>query len=192
MKQQLILSSHDAASHESSNKPSDFTIRCARPIQLDPNKQYELGLSRIISMAFTWFNITSNLGNQLIRYSSNGGSTWTNITFPAGVWNYKYINRFIQAKTKTGTSDKPSYPISLTFDNATFRVVINLATNYQIDLRSSNFGDLIGFNKKTLSASENISDYTPNLSQDREMLYIHCNLISGREPTSSTLLVRAR
>ena len=64
------------------------------------------------------------------------------------------------------------------FNNATFRTVITLATNYQLDLRSSNFNDLIGFNKGILTASENIGDYTPNLSQDREILNIHCDLIS--------------
>lgn len=174
MKRELILSSH-----ESNNKPSDFTIRYQRPIQLDPNKQYEVGLGRIVTMAFTWFNIASKLENQLIRYSSDGGTSWISITFPPGVWTYDDIDTFIRAKTKTGTGDNTSYPITLAFDNTTFRVVINLATNYQLDLKPSNFGNLIGFNKKILSTvGVNLGDYTPNLSQDREMLYIHCDLIS--------------
>ena len=42
----------------------------------------------------------------------------------------------------------------------------------------SDFNDLIGFNKKILTESENIGDYIPNLSQDREILNIHCDLIS--------------
>ena len=32
--------------------------------------------------------------------------------------------------------------------------------------------------KKILSSGENIGDYIPNLSQDREILNIHCDLIS--------------
>ena len=38
---------------------------------------------------------------------------------------------------------------------------------------------MIGFNKQILTNAENISDYIPaNLSQDREILNIHCDLIS--------------
>ena len=129
-------------------------------------------------MSFTWYNITPKLKNQLIKYSSDGGSTWKDITFAPGVWNYKDFNDFIKKKTKTGSSDNPSYPITLVFNNATFRTEITLATNYQLDLRSSNFNDLIGFNKKVLTASENIGDYTPNLSRDTDLLNIHCDLTS--------------
>lgn len=179
MERQLVLSSYNSTIHNNRNKPSDFTIKYTNPIILEPNKRYQIGLDRIISMAFTWYNITASLNNQLIRYSSDGGSTWTNITFPAGVWVYTDFDDFIKEKTKTWTSEKPTFPISLKFDNTTFRVVIRLATNYQLDLRSSNFGDLIGFNKKILTtAGENIGDYIPNLSQDRETLNIHCDLIS--------------
>ena len=178
MEQQLVLSSYNSTIHNKRNKPSDFTIKYTNPIMLETNKSYQIGLDRIISMAFTWYNITTSLNNQLIKYSSDGGSTWTNITFPEGVWVYTDFNDFIMEKTKTGTPEKPIFPISIRFDNSTFRVIIELAQNYQLDLRSSNFNDLIGFNKKILSASENIGDYIPNLSQDREILNIHCDLIS--------------
>ena len=178
MEQQLVLSSYNSTIHNKRNKPSDFTIKYTNPIVLEANKSYQIGLDRIISMAFTWYNITASLNNQLIKYSSDGGSTWTNITFSEGVWVYTDFDDFIKEKTKTGTQEKPIFPISIRFDNSTFRVVIKLAQNYQLDLRSSNFNDLIGFNKKILSASENIGDYIPNLSQDREILNIHCDLIS--------------
>ena len=177
MQRELVLSSH-SVKNEGKNKPSDFTIRYNRTIQLDPNKKYEIGLHRIISMSFTWFNINSNLKNQLIKYSSDNGSTWKDINFPPGTWNYVDFNDHIKEKTKTGTLNNPSYPITLEFDNTTYKTVITLATNYQLDLRPSNFNDLIGFNKQILTKTENIGDYTPNLSQDTEILNIHCDLIS--------------
>ena len=177
MQTTLVLSSHNVKK-QTKNKPSDFTIRYNQPIILDPNRQYELGLGRIISMSFTWFNITSELDNQKIKYSSDGGKTWKDITFPPGTWNYVSFNNFIKEKTKTKTSDKTSYPITLKFNNTTFKTTINLATNYQLDLTTSNFRDLIGFNKRILTSSENVGDYTPNLSQDTEILNIHCDLIS--------------
>ena len=177
MQRQLVLSSH-SVKKQGKNKPSDFTIKYNEPIRLNPNRQYELGLDRIISMSFTWFNITAELNNQKIKYSSDSGSTWKEITFPPGTWNYVDFNDHIKEETRTGTSNNPSYPITLEFDNTTYKTIITLASNYQLDLRTSNFNDLIGFNKRILTSTENIGDYTPNLSQDTEILNIHCDLIS--------------
>ena len=177
MNRQLVLSSHDVK-NTNGNKPSDFTIKYTNPIILDSNKQYEIGLDRIISMSFTWFNVTKELNNQKIRYSSDSGSKWTEMVFQPGVWNYSDFNDYIKGETRTGTANNPSYPITLEFNDSIFRVIITLAQNYQLDLTKSDFNDLIGFNKKILTASVNVGDYTPNLSQDREILNIHCDLIS--------------
>ena len=177
MDRQLILSSH-SVKNKNGNKPSDFTIKYTNPIILDPNRQYEIGLNRIISMSFTWFNITSELNNQKIRFSSDSGANWKELVFNPGVWNYVDFNTFLKDNTKTGTASNPVYPISLEFDDTIFRTIISLAQNYQLDLTQSEFNDLIGFNKKILTSSKNVGDHIPNLSQDREILNIHCDLIS--------------
>ena len=177
MNRQLILSSH-SVKNKNGNKPSDFTIKYTNPIILDPNRQYELGLDRIVTMSFTWFNVTNELNNQKIRFSSDNGINWTELILNPGVWNYVDFNNFLKDNTKTGTASNPSFPITLEFDDTIFRTVITLARNYQLDLTQSDFNDLIGFNKKILIQSENIGDYIPNLSQDREILNIHCDLIS--------------
>ena len=176
MNRQLVLSSHDVK-NTNGNKPSDFTIKYTNPIILDSNKQYEIGLDRIISMCFTCFNVTKELNNKKIRYSKDSGSTWTELTFQPGVWNYVDFNDFIKGETRTGTASNPSYPITLEFNDSIFRVIIT-AQNYQLDLAKSDFNNLIGFNKNILTASVNEGDYIPNLSQDREILNIHCDLIS--------------
>ena len=177
MDRQLILSSH-SVKNKNGNKPSDFTIKYTNPIILDPNRQYELGLDRIVSMSFTWFNVTHDLNNKKIRFSSDSGVNWTELILNPGVWNYVDFNNFLKDNTKTGTASNPSFPVTLEFDDTIFRTIITLAQNYQLDLTQSDFNDLIGFNKKILTESENIGDYIPNLSQDREILNIHCDLIS--------------
>ena len=177
MDRQLILSSH-SVKNKNGNKPSDFTIKYTNPIILDPNRQYEIGLNRIISMSFIWFNVTRELNNQKIRYSSDNGTNWTELIFNPGVWNYVDFNNFLKDNTKTGTSSNPVNPISLEFDDTIFRTIISLTQNYQLDLTQSDFNDLIGFNKQVLTNAENVGDYIPNLSQDREILNIHCDLIS--------------
>ena len=177
MERQLILSSHSVKS-KNGNKPSDFTIKYTNPIILNSNRQYELGLDRIVSMSFTWFNNTQELNNQKIRFSSDSGTNWTELIFNPGVWNYVDFNNFLKDNTKTGTASNPSFPVTLEFDDTIFRTIITLAQNYQLDLTQSDFNDLIGFNKKIITNSENIGEYIPNLSQDREILNIHCDLIS--------------
>jgi len=171
----LVLSSNKVKKITKRNKPSDFTIRYTQPIILNPNKQYELGLGRIISMSFTWHNVTPRLDNQKIRYSSDGGNSWKDIVFPSGTWNYVGFDDYLKKKTKVG---EDSHPITLEFNSTTFKTTINLAKDYQLDLTASNFNDLIGFNKRILTSSTNVGDYIPNLSQDTEILNIHCDLIS--------------
>ena len=125
-------------------------------------------------MSFTWFNVNAGYKNQLIKYSSDNGSTFKNITFPAGVWNYTDFNKYITNLTKTGDT----YPITLEFNDTTFRVTVTLANNYQLDLRASNFNELIGFDKKILASGTHIGLRVPNLSQDTDILNIHCDLIN--------------
>ena len=63
---------------------------------------------------------------------------------------------------------------------------MTLDANYRLDLRKSNFGKLIGFGKVILSSERNVRPNIPNLSEDTDVLNIHCNLVSdslvdGRE-----------
>ena len=130
-------------------------------------------------MSFTWFNVNSDYGNQLIKYSSDNGLTFNSITFPSGVWNYTDFDEHIKNITKTGDNDDPKYPITIEFDTTTFRVNVTLATNYQLDLTQSDFNELIGFNKKVLKDVVNIGDRVPNLSQDTDILNVHCDLVNS-------------
>ena len=98
--------------------------------------------------------------------------------FPAGVKDYSDFDEYLKEITKTGTDDDPVYPITLEFDSTDFHVTITLAENYQLDLRQSNFNDLIGFDKKILKDRVNVGDRIPNLSQDTDILNIHCDLVN--------------
>ena len=48
--------------------------------------------------------------------------------------------------------------------------------NYQLDLTKSYFYNLIGFDKEVVEAAK-IGLRVPNLSQDTEIINIHCDLI---------------
>ena len=165
MEREIVLSSY-SVKNQWNNKPENFVTRFNKPIVLDSNIEYLIGLNRIINMSFTWFNVNPSYGNQLIKYSSDDGSTFHDITFPSGVWNYSEFDEYIKEITKTGDDDDPTYPITLEFDTTTFRVTVTLGDNYQLDLTHSNFNDLIGFDKKVLKDEVNIGTRVPNLSQD--------------------------
>ena len=122
-------------------------------------------------MSFTWFNVNAGYDNQLVRFSNNSGTNFTNISFPLGVWSYSDFDSCIKQKTavkKSGKDDE--YPIILAFDE----------TNYQVDLTKSNFYELIGFDKKKVltTAGSNVGTKVPNLSQDTDILNIHCDLVN--------------
>ena len=177
MEREIVLSSYSVKG-QGNNRPENFITRFNKPITLDSNYEYEIGLNRIINMSFTWFNVNPDYGNQLIRFSSDDGSTYNNITFPGGVWNYTDFDEHIKGITKRGDDDDPTYPITPEFDQTTFRVILTLAENYELDLTQSNFNELIGFNKKVVKDRVNIGDKLPNLSQDTDILNIHSDIIN--------------
>ena len=179
MDREIVLSSYNVKDQEN-NTPQNFVTKFNIPIILDRNYQYVVGLNRIINMSFTWFNVNSSYNNQLIKYSSDNGSTFNDITFPAGVWNYTDFNTYIKDITKIvkDGANNNEYPITLEFDNTTFRVTVTLANNYQLVLTASNFNELIGFEKEVLKSENNVGPKVPNLSQDTDILNIHCDLIN--------------
>ena len=129
MEREIVLSSY-SVKNKDNNKPENFVTDFVRPIILDSNHEYMIGLNRIINMSFTWFNINAGYKNQLIGYSEDSGSTFTNISFPAGVWNYTDINQHIQEVTVIKQANKEDeYPINLKFNETTFRVTITMKEN---------------------------------------------------------------
>ena len=178
MEREITLSSF-AVKNQRGNRPGDFTTRFTPIIQLGNDASYYIGFNRIISMFFSWTNVNEGYNNQKIAFSKDDGRTWTDIDFAKGVWTYHDLDKYIKEETKTIDGEgKEDYPITLTFDEPTFRVIITLATNYQIDLTKSDFNELIGYDKKILKDETNISARVPNLTQDTDVLNIHCDLIS--------------
>ena len=179
MEREIVLSSY-SVKNKDNNRPENFVTDFVRPIILENNHEYMIGLNIIINMSFTWFNINAGYNNQLIGYSIVSGSTFTNISFSSGVWNYTSINQHIREATVIKQANKEDeYPINLEFNETTFRVTITMKENYQLDLTKSNFYELIGFDKKNIKDKVNIGPRVPNLSQDTDILNIHCDLVNS-------------
>ena len=94
--------------------------------------------------------------------------------------NYTDMNQHIREATVIKQANKEDeYPIDLKFNETTFRVTITMKENYQLDLTKSNFYELIGFDKKIIKDKVNIGPRVPNLSQDTDILNIHCDLVNS-------------
>ena len=143
MEREIVLSSY-SVKNKGHNKRGNFITKFTRPIvYLDHNHEYAFGLNRIVNMSFTWFNVNAGYGNQLIRFRSDSGSNFTNISFPPGEWNYSDFDSYIKQNTVIKSSGKDDeYPITLAFAETMFKVTIALKTNYQLDLTKSSFYEL--------------------------------------------------
>ena len=130
-------------------------------------------------MFFSWTNVNSGYENKKIAFSKDNGNTFTDIDFAQEVWTFNDLDNYIKEKTKKTDSDgNNDFPVTPTFDEPTFRVIITLATNYQLDLTKSDFNELIGYDRNILTNERNMGDRVPNLTQDTNVLNIHCDLTS--------------
>ena len=150
MEREITLSSF-TVKNQRGNRPGDFTTSFTPKIQLDNNASYYIGFNRIISCFFSWTNVNAGYNNQKIAFSKDDGKTWTDIDFAKGVLTYHDFDKDIKEETKTIDGEgNEDYPITLSFDEPTFLVIITLATNYGLDLTKSDFNELIGYDKKKI------------------------------------------
>ena len=68
------------------------------------------------------------------------------------------------------------YSINLTFIPSTYRVLITLDGSYQLDLRGTDFGDFIGFDKKLVTKTE-YGTRLPNITKSIDSLNINTTAI---------------
>ena len=156
----------------------DFKIKLKETYKLDKDMMHEIAVDSVM-MTYSWHNISENQKNNKIKYSHDGGENWETINFLSGMYSYDDINDYIHqymVREKHATEDK--YPINIQFILSSYRVIIELEEggNYQVDLRGTEFGDLLGFNKKIITKTE-YSDRLPNITNSIDKINIHSDLI---------------
>ena len=162
------------------NKSHDFLVKFNPPLKLDSQFKHYLALDRL-SMTFSWYNIRSNYKNNTIKYTHDG-STWQTITFTDGMYSYSdindYIHQYMEQKNHHTTDAKgeKKYSINLSFILSTYRVLITLEGSFQLDLRGTDFGELIGFEKKLVTKTE-YGTKLPNITKSIDSLNINVSAI---------------
>ena len=164
------------------SRPDNFNIKFNPSLKLNPEKKHKLALDRL-SMTYSWYNIRSEYDNYKIKYTHDG-STWHTITFTDGMYSYSdindYIHQYMDQKSHSSTDSKgnKTYSINLTFILSTYRILVTISDSYQLDLRGTNFGDLIGFTKKLVTKTE-YGTKLPNITNSIDSLNINTTAITN-------------
>ena len=65
------------------------------------------------------------------------------------------------------------YYINLTFVLSTYKILFQIDNNYQLDLRNSKLGELIGFTEKIVKKTEYGDGSLPNITNSIDIIYIN-------------------
>ena len=159
------------------SRPEDFVIKFDPPMHLNTDMRHELAVDRV-SMTYSWHNINAGYGNKTIKYSKDNGSTWKNITFIDGMYSYDDLSDYIN-QVITENDDQPSnnrVGVKIYFVLSSYRVVVQLSNQWQLDIRNSTFGDLIGFEPGILTTS--YSTKLPNITNSVDSLHVNCDIVT--------------
>ena len=175
----LLLDSQLAKQNNANSKSHDFTIKFDPPIALEPSKSYKAALNELVSMTYSWYNIAKRYNNNEFKWRKKT-ENWKTVTIPDGMYDYKGLNTTIQSLIGRvdPKDEKSKFIFQLYFHTTTYRAVILLEDDYELDLSGGEFAALLGFDKKTIDGANNRSDRVPNITRGVDWIYIHCDLIT--------------
>ena len=165
------------------NKVEDFIIKFEPVLKLQNDMTHEIALDKV-AMTYSWHNISEQYQNNQKKYSPVGGTSWETVEFVDGMYTYSdlndYLHQYMKKKGHLTTDDKTGdkYHISLTFVLSTYKILIQIDNNYQLDLRNSKFGRLIGFTEKIVNKTEH-GTILPNITNSIDMIYINTDAITN-------------
>jgi len=160
------------------SRPEDFVIKFNPAMHLDTEMHHELAVDRV-SMTYSWHNINAEYVNKTIKYSKDNGSTWKTITFVDGMYSYDDLSDYVN-QVITDNGDQPSnnrVGVKIYFVLSSYRVVVELGNQWQLDIRNSTFGDLIGFEPKILTTT-GYSSKLPNITNSVDSLHVNCDIVT--------------
>ena len=165
------------------NKAEDFIIKIDPVLKLQNDMTHEIALDKV-SMTYSWHNISDEYQNNQTKYSPDGGTSWETVKFVDGMYTYSDLNDYLHQYMKkkghktTDANNDDVYYINIIFVLSTYKIVIEIDNNYQLDLRNSKFGELIGFTEKIMTKTEYGSIF-PNITNSIDMIYINTDAITN-------------
>ena len=143
--------------------------------------KHSLAIDRL-TMTYSWYNIRSDYKNNKIKYTNDRGVNWYTITFKDGMYSYidinDYLHQYMEQKNQHTTDSRGNkkFHININFVLSPYRVLIAFSDDkFHLDLRQTNFGELIAFEKK-LKKTE-YGTKLPNITNSIDVLNINTNAI---------------
>ena len=156
------------------SRPDHFTVKFTPALDLPTNQKHSLALDQL-SMTYSWHNITPEYNNNTVKYSHDGGKNWSTVKFSNGMFSYDDLNTFLADTIKQYAHDPKN--ITITFVLTTYKCLVELKNGYQLDLRGTKFGELIGFEPKIVTKTE-YGTKLPNITNSIDALHIRTSAIS--------------
>ena len=106
-------------------------------------------------------------------------NTWKMNTFVDGMYSYDDLNDYINVVI-TENDDQPSnnrVGIKIYFVLTSYRVVVELGNQWQLDLRNSTFGNLIGYEPQILTDTS-YSTKLPDITNSIDVIQINCDIVT--------------
>ena len=139
--------------------------------------KHSLAIDRL-TMTYSWYNIRSIYKNNTIKYTNDRGVNWFVITFKDGMYSYTdindYLQQYMEQKNHHSTDQRGNnkFHINISFILSTYRILITFSDDkFQLDLRVTNFGELIGFEKKLITKTE-YGTKLPNITNSIDVLIL--------------------
>ena len=174
----LFINSVDGTGN---SKSHDFTVRFNPALEFDKNRDYYLALDSI-TMAYSWYNVSSDYNNNTLSYSQDSGKTWHSITLPNGNYSYDELNSYLQREITSNGHTKDG--ITIKFVPSLFKILLAMKSGFQVDLKNGDFGKLLGFEKKIYTATQ-YGPKLPDITRSVDNVFIHTDIISDSVVSSN-------
>lgn len=109
----LLLDSSMAKKIDARNEPHNFEINFHPPIVLDPSKVYNGALKELVTMSYSWFNISEKYDNNTFKWKKKSDAEWEKVTIPDGMYDYKDLNHVFQVSTGKTADSKDIFQLYL-------------------------------------------------------------------------------
>lgn len=163
----LTFNSAVAVDSNPRNSHEDFEVKINPPLNVGSSAK-----AALVSFSgyYSWHNIRAEFNNNILRYSTDRGTSFQDIVFLNGLYTYEDFSSYFEA-----LDIKPAPTIA--FNDTTYHVSIIVPKNCILDLTQGQFADLLGFEKIKLPEGEYTSPNPPNLSRDLDSVYVHCSFV---------------
>ena len=158
----------------------DFTTKFNIPIQLSYNMKHEVAV-RLIKMTYSWYNISQSFGNNQINTVmikvKLGKQSHLLMGCTVMMILMIILKKYMKNQNHHPGDDPEKYGINLYFVLSTYRILIELHEDYQVDLTTSDFRKLIGFNSKIVTSTE-YGTNLPDITRGVDEVHINCDKVT--------------